>query len=459
MLRRALLNIYSNDFHPATDIEVNLFNELWAKFNEAANKGFGESEAADPDDGFRAALLRNNAVFSAFKVHRMQNDMARLLLDSNGNLKPFEQWKNEVMPIASHQCGAWLRTEYDTAVLRAHLAADWQQFEREKDVLPNLRWMPSTSIHPGEDHRLFWNTVRSIDDPFWDEHRPGDRWNCKCGLSSTDDPVTPVVDITNNNDKAQKGLENNPAKDAKLFSDNHPYITNAFKGAKKAVDKLMKRLDEIIKEMTGNLDAAQKAAIARNNLELEKALGVVKGKNMTYEEANKGKENPNFDKDISYKVNCQTCVPVHLLRRRGFDIEAAPNVNNSAYNLMGKQGVVWHKNLFTNIDGSDVSFTWARTWAAKKGIKRMGVKDVRTFLSENLKEDGLYEVYCAWKTRSAHVFCAEVKNGKVKLFDPQSGKEDTTGYIERMKGLSVGILRIDDKLVNPKISDLFTKRQ
>ena len=180
---------------------------------------------------------------------------------------------------------------------------------------------------------------------------------------------------------------------------------------------------------------------------------------MTFEEANKGKENPNFDKDISYKVNCQTCVPVHLLRRRGFDIEAAPNVNNSAYDLMGKQGVIWHKNLFTNIDGSDVSFTWARTWAAKKGIKRMGVKDIKTFLSENLKEDGLYEVYCAWKTRSAHVFCAEVKNGTVKLFDPQSGKEDTTGYIERMKGLSVGILRIDDKLVNPKVSGLFTKRQ
>lgn len=454
-----MLNIYSKDFHPATDIEINLFGGIWDKMNEAVKKGFAESKATDPDDDFRAAILRNNAVFAAFKVHRMQNDMARLLLDSNGNLKPFEQWRNEVLSISSHQCGAWLRTEYDTAVLRAHLAADWQQFEREKDVLPNLRWMPSTSVHPGEDHRVFWNTVRPIDDPFWSEHRPGDRWNCKCGLSSTDDPVTPVVDISNNKDKAQKGLENNPAKDGKIFSHNHPYITNAFKGAKKAVDKLMKRLDEMIKEITGNLDTQQKAAIARNNLELEKALGVIKGKNMTYEEANKGKENPNFDKDTSYKVNCQTCVPVHLLRRRGFDIEAAPNVNNSAYNLMGKQGVVWHKNLFTNIDGSDVSFTWARTWAAKKGIKRMGVKDIKAFLSDNLKEDGLYEVYCAWKTRSAHVFCAEVKNRKIKLFDPQSGKEDTTGYIERMKGQSVGILRIDDKLVNPKVSGLFTKRQ
>ena len=44
-------------------------------------------------------------------------------LGSNGNLKPFEQWKKEVMPIASHQVGNWLRTEYDTTVLRARQAA------------------------------------------------------------------------------------------------------------------------------------------------------------------------------------------------------------------------------------------------------------------------------------------------------------------------------------------------
>lgn len=243
MLHRALQNIYSQNFHPATDIEINLFDEICNKIDEATQKGFDESGAVDPDDDFRAAILRNNEVFAAFKVHRMQNDMARLLLDSNGNLKPFEQWQKEVMPIASHQVGHWLRTEYDTAVLRAHQAADWQQFEREKDVLPNLRWMPSTSVNPGKDHMVFWGTVRPIDDPFWSQHRPGDRWNCKCDLSSTDDPVTEIPDFTTN-DNPHPGLDNNPGKDGKLFSDTHPYIANAYPGAKKAVKKLMAQLDK-----------------------------------------------------------------------------------------------------------------------------------------------------------------------------------------------------------------------
>lgn len=227
-----------------TDIEINLFNEICDRINEAARKGLDESGTVDPDDDFRTAILRNNEVFAAFKVHRMQNDMARLLLDSNGNLKPFEQWRKEVMPIASHQVGQWLRTEYNTAVLRAHQAADWQQFEREKDVLPNLRWMPSTSVNPGKDHMVFWGTVRPIDDPFWNEHRPGDRWNCKCDLSSTDDPVTEIPDFTKK-DNPHPGLDNNPGKDGKLFSDTHPYIANAYPGAKKAVERLMGKLDAV----------------------------------------------------------------------------------------------------------------------------------------------------------------------------------------------------------------------
>ena len=102
MLRRALRNIYGKNFHPMTDIEINLFNEICDRINEAARKGLDESGTVDPDDDFRTAILRNNEVFVAFKVHRMQNDMARLLLDSNGNLKPFEQWQKEVMPVDTH---------------------------------------------------------------------------------------------------------------------------------------------------------------------------------------------------------------------------------------------------------------------------------------------------------------------------------------------------------------------
>lgn len=226
VLKKALKNIYSKDFNPMDDIEENLFNEVCNVINNATDKGFRQSSFHDPDDDFRNAIKNNNEVFSAFKVHRMQVDMSARLLDSNGNLKPFEQWAKDVQPIADHQVRSWLQTEYDTAIIRAHQAADWKQFEREKDILPNLKWMPSTSIHPGADHQVFWGTIRPIDDAFWNMHRPGDRWNCKCSLSATDEPVTKLPFGIQENGNPQNGLESNPGKDGALFSDKHPYFPN-----------------------------------------------------------------------------------------------------------------------------------------------------------------------------------------------------------------------------------------
>lgn len=117
---------------------------------------------------FYRNLRHSNEVFAAFKVHTMGREMAAKLLDEGGNLKPFDKWVRDVSSISSHQVGSWLRTEYDTAVIRAHAAADWQEFERNKDILPNLRWMPTTSPDPETTHRRYWKAKLTlpVDDPF-----------------------------------------------------------------------------------------------------------------------------------------------------------------------------------------------------------------------------------------------------------------------------------------------------
>lgn len=250
VIAAALRNIYRRDFNPHDDIEPNLFNAI------AKILGSAVSEAAPSlgEDPFFHALRHSTDVFSAFKVHRAQNDMAARLLDSNGNIKPFKQWKEEVLPIADHQCHNWLQTEYNTAVLRARQAAAWQQFQAEKDVLPNLKWLPSTSPNPGADHRPFWNTILPVDHPFWDQHRPGDRWNCKCSLTSTDEPATAVPSVPSepSENNPQPGLKENPGKTAKIFSDDHPYIANAHEGAEEAVEKFLK--ENFTQEIKGEQD-------------------------------------------------------------------------------------------------------------------------------------------------------------------------------------------------------------
>ena len=109
-LQRSLKRIYEKNFHPLTEIEENLFNETFRIFTDAAGKGIGKS-GAEITPEFRQKMEQGNAVFSAFKVHRMQNDIAARLYDSNGVLKPFEQWKKDVQPMLDHHVNHWLRTE------------------------------------------------------------------------------------------------------------------------------------------------------------------------------------------------------------------------------------------------------------------------------------------------------------------------------------------------------------
>ena len=85
-----------------------------------------------------------------------------------------------------------------------------------------LEWIPSTSPHPGADHQVFWGTVRPVNDSFWSEHRPGDRWNCKCELRQTEADAT-IPPMPTDADNPQPGLENNPGRDGELFSQKHPY--------------------------------------------------------------------------------------------------------------------------------------------------------------------------------------------------------------------------------------------
>ncbi len=230
-----------------TEIDEGLFNELWDIYNDATDKGFAPS----PSEGawaFYNQLKYNNGVFAAFKTHRMQNDMASQLLDEDGKLKSFSAWEADTRNIRDHHVKNWLETEYNTAVKRAHMAADWQQFEREKDILPNLEWVKSTSVTPGEDHRQFWGTILPVDDPFWNNHRPGDRWNCKCGLRSTDKPIVHPPKYNNPIDNPAKGLENNPGKDAMLFSFSHPYFALAYMTYKKLAPIIKKFVDKQIAE-------------------------------------------------------------------------------------------------------------------------------------------------------------------------------------------------------------------
>lgn len=221
----AFLRKVHDGFDPMSSIEQGIWREILSHINEATVNGLLQAKAVPThNEAFLSALRHSNEVFAAFKVHALQQEVAAKLLTPDGRLKSFAEFRRDVEGITSHQCGAWLQTEYDTAVIRAHNAADWQVFEANRDIMPNLRWLPTTAAEPEAAHRAYWVARLNLpmDDPFWQHHHPGDHWNCKCSLEQNNDPVCRPSDIPA--DPPQPGLDNNPGKDHHTFSDNHPYF-------------------------------------------------------------------------------------------------------------------------------------------------------------------------------------------------------------------------------------------
>lgn len=203
---------------------------------------------------------------------------------------------------------------------------------------------------------------------------------------------------------------------------------------------------------------------AANNRELSQALPVMQGKIMNFTEADRGQANPHFtDEDaaeMGFYHNCQTCTIAYELRRRGFKVEAAPNPVVSGYKsyrtfeqFCARNGVSWEQR-FLEQDGSPVKYITSKTLKTDTPSIKLA------FIEEKTIEQGRYEVYCAWKRGGAHVFIVErQKNGELLWFDPQSARRGNSfdDNLKQMKLDKIGIIRIDDKIINPKFAERLIK--
>ncbi len=205
-----------------------------------------------------------------------------------------------------------------------------------------------------------------------------------------------------------------------------------------------------------------------NLKELEKALGIKKGRPMTHEQADSGMVNPLYDNpanyrknrykwsksgrlvknpewDDQYSINCQTCVPVYQLRRWGFNIEALGN----------PKGRVWGKDILDH--------DYTRVWMNPKGeygygrkFRKTPLKEGNLYLGLEAEPDGIYQIECTWKgAKSGHTWVYVKKDGKGFMYDPQTNvryrdwdafKKDIASRVSPKYGYEY--FRIDDLRVN-----------
>jgi hypothetical protein len=203
----------------------------------AIDEAFADVESDTIDTDFVDQLKHNQQVFAAFKTHAQQNELVKLLINDEGKARSFSEFKKACEPILGQYNNNWLQTEYNTSLTRARFAANVKGFERDSDQFPNMEWTPSRSPDRRPDHEIFYGTVLPINHPFWNKHHPGDLYNCKCGIEQTNKKATREPKAT---DPKVAGLDESPLNGA-IFTNTHPFIAEAGKGAKKAVKKAVKK--------------------------------------------------------------------------------------------------------------------------------------------------------------------------------------------------------------------------
>ena len=201
-----------------------------------------------------------------------------------------------------------------------------------------------------------------------------------------------------------------------------------------------------------------------NQAKIEQKIGVKKGKEMTFEEANELRGNINYGKASEYSVNCQSCVVANELRRRGYNVTALPNLQktgNIPYELSMRTNWVW-------IDPKTMVMPKKQTAGGIYDITRSGalksksIKELTKELVELVKEPGRYHIDFAWKGKnSGHIITLEkLHNGKIIIYDPQTGKMKNWRELSKEISLRYGVnvLRVDNLLVNTDIIDGIVKK-
>lgn len=178
----------------------------------------------------RYALENNAFIFSGFKAYHSLREVGLSLTDSNGNIKPFEEFTKDVQTISRAYNRNYLYAEYNHAVSASQMAEKWQRWEQDGDRY-DLQYRTAQDDHVREAHRLLHGTTLPPSDPFWERYLPPNGWNCRCttvqvrrGKYPQSDPTLAMQRGDNSTASlAQQIFRYNPGKTLDLFPPKHPY--------------------------------------------------------------------------------------------------------------------------------------------------------------------------------------------------------------------------------------------
>jgi SPP1 gp7 family putative phage head morphogenesis protein len=237
-----------------------LMNEINKSLSKSIEKGFELARIKHEVPPVMLNALRENVfVFSGMKTYHELKQASGMLVDADGNVKPFYKFKQDVESINATYNEQYLEAEYSFAVHSSQMAAKWNDFEQEGDeYYIQYRTAGDDKVRP--EHAALNNTTLPIDDPFWDSYTPPLDWGCRCDIVQVIKNKYPESDSQNarqlgetattrigaNGKNKLEMFRFNPGKEMKIFPERHPYFARnnspeEIKQAQKTVEEMTDR--------------------------------------------------------------------------------------------------------------------------------------------------------------------------------------------------------------------------
>ena len=212
------------------DLDDTIITKTFKELTTATKLGFGAKFGKSEAKPF---LTDNLFRFSVAKTYQQLVEMQSFLVDDEGKLRPFTEFKAKVDGVHEKYNQRYLEVEYNTAKRSGQAARQWQEIQEEKDLFPNLIYRTVGDDRVRKSHVELDGIIKPVDDVFWDTYYPPNDHGCRCAVKSTEkSPVgggkPPVIN---------EAFQNNVGKTNQVFKeDAHPYF-RMDKPGQKAFDK------------------------------------------------------------------------------------------------------------------------------------------------------------------------------------------------------------------------------
>jgi len=199
------------------------FDKLVKNINEEIVSNFDESDLE-----LLSELRDNIYMFSAAKTFQQVKEMTEKLVDENGTVRSFSDFKKDAKDIFYTYNNDWLKSEHTTAIGQAQSAVKWNSIEKQKDILPYLVY---DTIGDACDICEPLNGITAkVDDPIWNTIMPLNHFNCRCIVQqSAEADLTPDDEKESSFNVATKNMnavfKMNAGKDGVVFDKSHPYFS------------------------------------------------------------------------------------------------------------------------------------------------------------------------------------------------------------------------------------------